>query len=90
MSTLSKEKRNTWSIVKEKHYLLLCEEKAITDLLDKCVTSAGLLTLNNHNLYFNYSNCYLRIINLHFKSKFKYTEDLDKTCSYKWSSSRLI
>ena len=75
MSTLSKEKRNTWSIVKEKHYLLLCEEKAITDLLDKCVTSAGLLTLNNHNLYFNYSNCYLRIINLHFKSKFKYTED---------------
>ena len=29
-------------------------------------------------------------MNLHFKSKFKCTEDLDKTCSYKWSSSRLI
>ena len=36
-----KVKRNTWSIAEEKDFLLLCKEKAITDLLDKCVTSAG-------------------------------------------------
>ena len=41
MSTPLKVKRNTWSIAKEKDFLLLCKEKAITDLLDKCVTSAG-------------------------------------------------
>ena len=41
MSTSFKVKRNTWSIAEEKDFLLLCKEKAITDLLDKCVTSAG-------------------------------------------------
>ena len=40
MSTPLKVKRNTWSIVEEKDFLL-CKEKAITDLLDKCLTSAG-------------------------------------------------
>ena len=41
MSTPLKVKRNTWSIAEEKYFLLLCKEKAIIDLLDKCVTSAG-------------------------------------------------
>ena len=41
MNTPLKVKRNTWSIVEEKDFFLLCKEKAITDLLDKCVTSAG-------------------------------------------------
>ena len=41
MSTPLKVKRNTWSIAEEKDFLLLCKEKAITDLLDQCVTSAG-------------------------------------------------
>ena len=41
MSSPLKVKRNTWSIAEEKYFLLLCKEKAITDLLDKCVTSAG-------------------------------------------------
>ena len=36
-----KVKRNTWSIAEEKVFLLLCKDKAITDLLDKCVTFAG-------------------------------------------------
>ena len=36
-----KGKRNTWSIAEEKDFLLLCKEKAIADLLDKFVTSAG-------------------------------------------------
>ena len=36
-----KVKRNTWSIAEEKVFLLLCMDKAITDLLDKCVSSAG-------------------------------------------------
>ena len=36
-----KAKRNTWFIAEEKDFLLLCKEKAIADLLDKCVTSAG-------------------------------------------------
>ena len=40
MSTPLKVKRNTWSIAEKKDFLLLCK-KAITDLLDKCVTSAG-------------------------------------------------
>ena len=35
------KKKNTWSIAEEKDFLLLRKEKAITDLLDKCVTSAG-------------------------------------------------
>ena len=35
-----KGRRNTWSIAEKKDFLLLCK-KAITDLLDKCVTSAG-------------------------------------------------
>ena len=34
-------KRNTCSIAEEKDFLLSCKEKAMTDLLDKCVTSAG-------------------------------------------------
>ena len=39
---LLKVKRNqAWSIAEEKDFLLFCKEKAITDLLDKCVTSAG-------------------------------------------------
>ena len=41
MCTPLKVKRNTWSIAEEKDLLLLCKEKAITDLLDKCVISAG-------------------------------------------------
>ena len=41
MSSPLKVKRNTWSIAEEKYFLLLCKEKAIADLLDKCVTSAG-------------------------------------------------
>ena len=41
MSSPLKAKRNTWSIVEEKDFLLLCKEKAIADLLDKCVTSAA-------------------------------------------------
>ena len=42
MSTPLKVKRNqAWSIAEEKDFLLFCKEKAITDLLDKCVTSAG-------------------------------------------------
>ena len=40
MSIPLKVKRNTLSIAEEKDFLLLCKEKAITDLLDKCVTSA--------------------------------------------------
>ena len=36
-----KGKKNTWSLAEEKDFWLLCEEKAIADLLDKCVTSAG-------------------------------------------------
>ena len=41
MSTPLKIKRNTWSIAEEKDLMLLCKEKAIIDLLEKCVTSAG-------------------------------------------------
>ena len=41
MSTPLKVKRNTWSIAEEKYFLLLSKEKAITDLLDNFVTSAG-------------------------------------------------
>ena len=43
MSTplLKVKKNQAWSIAEEKDFLLLCKEKAITDLLDKCVTSAG-------------------------------------------------
>ena len=41
MSTLSKGKRNTWPVAEEKDFLLLCKEKSIADLLDRCVTSAG-------------------------------------------------
>ena len=37
MSSPLKAKRNTWSIAEEKDILLLCKEKAIADLLDKCV-----------------------------------------------------
>ena len=36
-----KVKRNSWSIAAEKDFGLLCKEKAITDFVDKCVTSAG-------------------------------------------------
>ena len=43
MSSLLKAKRKTWSIAEEKDFLLLCKEKAIADLLDKCVTSAGVV-----------------------------------------------
>ena len=89
MSTPLKVKRNTWSIAEEKVFLLLCKDKAITDLLDKCVTSAGVSRPLNFKLsQFVFTN--LRIINLHVKSKFTCTEDLGKICSYKWSSSRLI
>ena len=41
MSSPLKAKRNSWSIAEEKDFLLLCKEKAIADLLYKCVTSAG-------------------------------------------------
>ena len=41
MSMPLKVKRNTLSIAEEKDFLLLCKEKAITDLLDNYVTSAG-------------------------------------------------
>ena len=44
-STPLKVKRNTWSIAEEKYFLLLCKEKAIIDLLDKYVTSAGVSKL---------------------------------------------
>ena len=37
----TKGKKNVWSRAEEKDYLLLCKEKQIADLLDKCVTSAG-------------------------------------------------
>ena len=36
-----KAKRNTRSIAEEKDFLLLCKEKEIADLLDKCVTSTA-------------------------------------------------
>ena len=36
-----KGKKNVWSSAEEKDFLLLCKEKQIADLLDKCVTSAG-------------------------------------------------
>ena len=36
MSTLTKAKRNTWSAAEEKDFLLLCKERAIVDLEDKC------------------------------------------------------
>ena len=41
MSTPLKVKRKTWPIADGKDFLLLCKEKAITDLLDKCMTSVG-------------------------------------------------
>jgi len=41
MSMPLKAKRNTWSLAEEKDFLLLCKERAIADLLDKCMTSAG-------------------------------------------------
>ena len=41
MSSLLKAERNTSSIAEEKNFLLLCKEKAIAGLLDKCETSAG-------------------------------------------------
>ena len=41
MSSPLNATRNTWSIAEKKDFLLLCKEKAIADLLDKCVTSAG-------------------------------------------------
>ena len=31
-----KGKRNTWSTAEEKYFLLLCKERVITDLEDKC------------------------------------------------------
>ena len=31
-----KGKRNTWSTAEEKDFLLLCKERVITDLEDKC------------------------------------------------------
>ena len=34
-------KKNVWSSAEEKDFLLLYKEKQIADLLDKCVTSAG-------------------------------------------------
>ena len=40
MKSPLKAKRNSWSIAEEKDFLLLCKEKAIADLPDKCVTSA--------------------------------------------------
>ena len=40
MSSPLKAERNTWSVAEENDFLLLCKEKAIADLLDKCVTSA--------------------------------------------------
>ena len=36
-----KGKKKNLSIAEKKDFLLLCEEKSIADLLDKCVTSAG-------------------------------------------------
>ena len=36
-----KGKKNVWSSAEEEDFLLLCKEKQIADLLDKCVTSAG-------------------------------------------------
>ena len=88
-----KAKRNTWSIAEEKDILLLCKEKAIADLLDKCVDRLVWVDPFNFklSLYIYLSNCYLRIINLHLKSKSR-TEIrrkpfiravfvLDKTCS---------
>ena len=45
MSSPLKVKRDTWSIAEEKDFLLLCKEKAIIDLLDKYVTSAGVSKL---------------------------------------------
>ena len=41
MSRPTKEKKNVWSSAEEKDFLLLCKEKQIADLLNKCVTSAG-------------------------------------------------
>ena len=41
MSSSLKAERNTWSIAEEKDFLLLCKEKVIAGLLDKCGTSAG-------------------------------------------------
>ena len=88
-----KAKRNTWSIAEEKDILLLCKEKAIADLLHKCVDRLVWVDPFNFklSLYIYLSNCYLRIINLHLKSKSR-TEIrrkpfiravfvLDKTCS---------
>ena len=40
MKSPLKAKRNSWFIAKEKDFSLLCKEKAIADLPDKCVTSA--------------------------------------------------
>ena len=37
----TKGKKNVWSRAEEKGFLLLCKEKQIADLLNKCVTSAG-------------------------------------------------
>ena len=34
MSTLTKAKRNTWSTAEENDFLLLCNERAIADLLE--------------------------------------------------------
>ena len=41
MSSPTKEKKNVWSSAEERDFLPLCKEKQIADLLDKCVTSAG-------------------------------------------------
>ena len=41
MSSPTKEKKNVWSSAEERDFLPLCKEKQIADLLNKCVTSAG-------------------------------------------------
>ena len=41
MSRPTKGKKNVWSSVEEKDFLLLCKEKQTADLFYKCVTSAG-------------------------------------------------
>ena len=41
MNSPLKAKRNTCSIAEEKDFLLLGNENTIADLLDKCVTPAG-------------------------------------------------
>ena len=41
MSSPTKGKKNVWSSAEEKDFLLLYKEKQIADLLNTCVTSAG-------------------------------------------------